>query len=85
MFSLLYCLGEDTIISVEAGPTETAESTNLPNLATEMRVVEQQGTNAREGNKIEIIKSIVYGGLTESITGLSILSSAAAAGTATCK
>nr|GMC58124.1 membrane protein of ER body-like protein isoform X2 [Ipomoea batatas] len=66
--------GEDTIISVvEAGPTETAESMNLPNLATEMCAVEQQGTNAREGNKIEIIKSIVYGGLAESITSLSIL------------
>ncbi|XP_031110462.1 membrane protein of ER body-like protein isoform X1 [Ipomoea triloba] len=76
--------GEDTIISVvEAGPTETAESMNLPNLATEMCAVEQQGTNAREGNKIEIIKSIVYGGLAESITSLSIVSSAAAAGTAT--
>ncbi|XP_019199693.1 PREDICTED: membrane protein of ER body 2-like isoform X2 [Ipomoea nil] len=76
--------GEDTIISVvEAGPTETAESMNLPNLATEMCAVEQQGSNAREGNKIEIIKSIVYGGLAESITSLSIVSSAAAAGTAT--
>nr|GMC68354.1 membrane protein of ER body-like protein isoform X2 [Ipomoea batatas] len=76
--------GEDTIISVvEAGPTETAESMNLPNLATEMCAVEQQGTNAREGNKIEIIKSIVYGGLAESITSLSIVSSAAAAGTST--
>nr|GMC60993.1 membrane protein of ER body-like protein isoform X2 [Ipomoea batatas] len=53
--------GEDTIISVvEAGPTETAESMNLPNLATEMCAVEQQRTNAREGNKIEIIKMNIF-------------------------
>nr|GMC64646.1 membrane protein of ER body-like protein isoform X2 [Ipomoea batatas] len=53
--------GEDTIISVvEAGPTETAESMNLPNLASEMCAVEQQGTNAREGNKIEIIKMNIF-------------------------
>lgn len=35
--------------------------------------------------KLEILKSIVYGGLIESITSLSVVSSAASAAAATCK
>lgn len=34
---------------------------------------------------VDILKSIVYGGLIESITSLGVVSSAAGAGSATCK
>jgi hypothetical protein len=37
------------------------------------------------GNKVEILKSIVYGGLTESITSLCTVTSAAASGASTRK
>ncbi|CAH9140816.1 unnamed protein product [Cuscuta epithymum] len=74
--------GKDTIITVEEGPTASVESVNVPHLATQIHEMEQGG-NAREGNKIEIIKSIVYGGLAELITSLSIVSSAAAGDTTT--
>ncbi|CAH9110091.1 unnamed protein product, partial [Cuscuta europaea] len=74
--------GKDTIITVEEGPTASAESVNVPHLATQIHEMEQGG-NAREGNKIEIIKSIVYGGLAELITSLSIVSSAAGGDTST--
>lgn len=39
----------------------------------------------KDGNKLEILKSIVYGGLTESITSLCTVTSAAATGASTRK
>lgn len=47
---------------------------------TASRIPEQQGAI-----KWEILKSIVYGGLTEAITSLSVVTSAASADAATCK
>lgn len=38
-----------------------------------------------EGRKVEILKSIVYGGLIEAITSLGVISSAAGSGASTCK
>lgn len=40
---------------------------------------------ARESYQLDILKSIVYGGLVESITSLGVVSSAAGSGTATRK
>ncbi|KAF3678316.1 putative transmembrane protein -like protein [Capsicum annuum] len=71
----------DTIINVEAGheTTETASA----NLGTQIHSVEGQGTDAAEVYKIEIVKSIVFGGLAESVTSLSIVSSATGGDTST--
>ncbi|XP_055825123.1 uncharacterized protein LOC129893766 isoform X2 [Solanum dulcamara] len=73
--------GNDTIITVEAGheTTETASA----NLDTQIRSVEGQATDGAEVYKIEIIKSIIFGGLAESITSLSIVSSATGGDTTT--
>jgi hypothetical protein len=45
----------------------------------------EPGAGVGESRQWEIIKSIVYGGLIESITSLSVVSSAAGAGAANCK
>lgn len=92
---------KDTVIVVEAGPSKTTDSQLLadsnasadlgtsPHLTTTGTdvVVEQMGADADSGEayEFEIIKSIVYGGLVESITSLGVVSSAAGGGTATCK
>ncbi|XP_019226059.1 PREDICTED: membrane protein of ER body-like protein isoform X2 [Nicotiana attenuata] len=72
--------GKDTVITVEAGH-ETTETS--PNQDTQIHFVERQGTDAAEGYRIEIIKSIIFGGLAESITSLSVVSSAAGGDTTT--
>lgn len=46
-------------------------------------IVQPRGTG--DSKSLEIVKSIVYGGLMEFITSLSIVSSAAASGATTCK
>lgn len=46
---------------------------------------EQRRAGGGESLQWEIIKSIVYGGLIESITSLSVVSSAAGAGASNCK
>lgn len=87
--------GDDTIIVVEAseiepaaaqrlqGITVSAETGNLPRTETQIHVNEQRGTSAEGIQGVDIIKSIVYGGLVESITSLGVVSSAAGADTAT--
>ncbi|CAN4085584.1 unnamed protein product [Withania somnifera] len=62
--------GSDTIITVEAGNETT--SANLG-----------QGTDAAEAYKIEIVRSIVFGGLAESVTSLSVVASATGGDTST--
>lgn len=47
--------------------------------------LEAADANPQTTNDWEILKSIVYGGLLESITSLGVVSSAAGAGAATCK
>lgn len=74
--------GKDTVITVEAGH-ETAETS--PNLDTQIHFVQRQGTDTAEVYRIEIIKSIIFGGLAESIASLSVVSSAAGGDTTTCK
>jgi hypothetical protein len=46
---------------------------------------ERKGAGVGESWQWEILKSIVYGGLIESITSLGVVSSAAGAGAGTCK
>ncbi|KAL8127651.1 membrane protein of ER body-like protein [Apium graveolens] len=57
--------------------TEPAESGNLQNLETRIQINEQRGTSTEGIQGVEIIKSIVYGGLVESVTSLGVVSSAA--------
>ena len=45
----------------------------------------RKGAGVGESRQLEILKSIVYGGLIESITSLGVVSSAAGAGAGTCK
>lgn len=52
---------------------------------TQIYIGEQPGAEIGEHQEWEILKSIVYGGLVESITSLGVVSSAAAAGSAPCK
>lgn len=89
--------GDDTIIVVEAseiepaaaqrlqGITVSAETGNLPHTETQIHVNELRGTSTGGIQGVDIIKSIVYGGLVESITSLGVVSSAAGADTTTCK
>ncbi|KAK4734829.1 hypothetical protein R3W88_009090 [Solanum pinnatisectum] len=73
--------GNDTIITVEAGH-ETRETASA-NLDTQIQSVEGQATDGADGYKIEIIKSIIFGGLAESITSLSVVASATGGDTTT--
>lgn len=75
--------GNDTIITVEAG-NETRETASA-NVDTQIDSVEGQATDGADGYKIEIIKSIIFGGLAESITSLSVVASATGGDTTTCK
>lgn len=69
-----------------ADSNASAELGTSPHLTTGIDVVvEQSGADAGETYEIEIIKSVVYGGLVESITSLGVVSSAAGGGTPTCK
>lgn len=73
--------GNDTIINMEPGH-ENRETASA-NLDTQIHSVEGEAADRAEGYKIEIIKSIVFGGLAESITSLSIVSSATGGDTTT--
>ncbi|GAV69110.1 VIT1 domain-containing protein [Cephalotus follicularis] len=85
--------GDDVIVIVER---ETPSSQQVQNIAvsteagifltqteTQIHVVEHRRTEVSEAYGIDILKSIVYGGLIESITSLGVVSSAAGAGAST--
>lgn len=57
----------------------------LPESGTQTLVDHCQGAAASEAPQWDILKSVVYGGLVESITSLGVVSSAAAAGASSCK
>ncbi|KAL3570420.1 hypothetical protein D5086_027669 [Populus alba] len=71
-------IGEDAVNSVK---NKNIESTSLLN-STNNTNMGEPGAGVGESRQWEIIKSIVYGGLIESITSLSVVSSAAGAGAA---
>ncbi|XP_051137967.1 uncharacterized protein LOC127256160 isoform X2 [Andrographis paniculata] len=82
--------GKDAVIMIDAAqPTESSEivpdvihptETTLSQATTQTSIA---GRDGRKETEIEVIKSIVYGGLAESITSLSVVSSAAGGGAAT--
>ena len=62
------------------------ESGAIPGIIREPRgEIPTQLKGTGDSKSLEILKSIVYGGLMEFITSLSIVTSAAASGTTTCK
>ncbi|KAJ6677467.1 MEMBRANE PROTEIN OF ER BODY-LIKE PROTEIN [Salix viminalis] len=83
-------IGNDVIVTIEKEPlkhrdseivsVDSVEPTSLLNNMNETNMGEQRGAGVGESLQWEIIKSIVYGGLIESITSLSVVSSAAGAG-----
>ncbi|KAF9667223.1 hypothetical protein SADUNF_Sadunf15G0000200 [Salix dunnii] len=85
-------IGNDVIVTIEKEPPrqrdseivndDSVEPTSVLNSMNETYMGEQRGAGAGESRQWEIIKSIVYGGLIESITSLSVVSSAAGAGAA---
>ncbi|KAJ0047251.1 hypothetical protein Pint_05200 [Pistacia integerrima] len=88
--------GDDVIVNVtETLPVDRSSSLRikdvdtsvqerlLPESGTKTLVDHCQGAAASEAPKWDILKSIVYGGLVESIASLGVVSSAAAAGAST--
>lgn len=83
------------MITIDAQPAESTqivqgiihstETASVSQSATQSSVADSERTEASKEFEIEVIKSIVYGGLAESITSLSVVSSAAGGGAATCK
>ncbi|KAI9102172.1 hypothetical protein K1719_023682 [Acacia pycnantha] len=84
--------GGDVIVDVEEGKIKSSAShigvtdpingSILGNTATQVYVGEQSRAEIGETRGLEILKSIVYGGLIESITSLGIVSSAVGSGAA---
>ncbi|KAK4273798.1 hypothetical protein QN277_017125 [Acacia crassicarpa] len=82
--------GGDVIVDVEEGKIKSSAShigvtdpingSVLGNTATQVYVGEQSRAEIGETRGLEILKSIVYGGLIESITSLGIVSSAVGSG-----
>ncbi|KAL3630775.1 hypothetical protein CASFOL_023759 [Castilleja foliolosa] len=85
--------GKDTVINIDSHPNELSqtvqditgqtETSSLLHPSTQTNIAGRERTEERQEYKIEVIKSIVYGGLAESITSLSVVSSAVGGGAAT--
>ncbi|KAL6533418.1 hypothetical protein OROMI_027530 [Orobanche minor] len=91
--------GKDTVITIDSQPDELSqtmegitsslsetclsETASLLQSSTQGTIAGRERTEERKEYEIEVIKSIVYGGLAESITSLSVVSSAAGGGAAT--
>ncbi|KAF5749434.1 membrane protein of ER body-like protein [Tripterygium wilfordii] len=84
--------GDSVILDIETGTIQpeasqasnvSVESEILPQSATQVHTSKQGEIEGRNARQWDILKSIVYGGLVESITSLGIVSSAAAAGSTT--
>lgn len=97
-FLIIVSIGKDTIITIESKQPDgsafqrspdTLGATGTPalqNVEIGSQVVGQPATTTEtSGRSVDIVKSIVYGGLMESITSLSVVSSAAGADAAICK
>ncbi|KAJ6775707.1 MEMBRANE PROTEIN OF ER BODY-LIKE PROTEIN [Salix purpurea] len=70
--------GDSEIVCIDS-----VEPTSLLNSSNQTNVGERKGAEVGESRKLEILKSIVYGGLIESITSLGVVSSAAGASAGT--
>ncbi|KAL0317892.1 UNVERIFIED_CONTAM: Membrane protein of ER body-like protein [Sesamum angustifolium] len=85
--------GKDTVIAIDAQPAglsqtlqgiiRPTETAALLQSASQISTAGRERTEVRKEFEIEVIKSIVYGGLAESITSLSVVSSAAGGDAAT--
>ncbi|KAL7180743.1 hypothetical protein ACSBR1_039745 [Camellia fascicularis] len=78
--------GSDTIIIIKEGPVEPAKPHEAQDIVASAEIGPSpytEITEARGFQGLDVIKSIVYGGLIESITSLGIVSSAAGADAAT--
>ncbi|KAJ6887636.1 hypothetical protein NC652_028791 [Populus alba x Populus x berolinensis] len=88
-------IGNDVIVTIEKEPPkrgdseivciDSVEPTSLLNSTNQTNASERKGAGVGESWQWEILRSIVYGGLIESITSLGVVSSAAGAGAGTCK
>ncbi|KAJ6887630.1 hypothetical protein NC652_028788 [Populus alba x Populus x berolinensis] len=86
-------IGNDVIVTIEKEPPkrgdseivciDSVEPTSLLNSTNQTNASERKGAGVGESWQWEILKSIVYGGLIESITSLGVVSSAAGAGAGT--
>ncbi|KAJ6881047.1 hypothetical protein NC651_027786 [Populus alba x Populus x berolinensis] len=86
-------IGNDVIVTIEKEPPkrgdseivciDSVEPTSLLNSTNQTNASERKGAGVGESWQWEILKSIVYGGLVESITSLGVVSSAAGAGAGT--
>ncbi|KZV21590.1 membrane protein of ER body-like protein [Dorcoceras hygrometricum] len=83
-------IGNDTVITIESHPASEigivipAETAIPTRITTRIGIpVQEQTEDITRNSKVEVIKSIVYGGLAESITSLSVVSSAAGGDAAT--
>ena len=87
--------GGDVILDVERGAFESTTSHTADNIPAEDAIITELQTQVQNGEQPrdevgepqgwEILKSIVYGGLVESITSLGIVSSAVSSGATPCK
>ncbi|XP_011005395.1 PREDICTED: uncharacterized protein LOC105111661 isoform X4 [Populus euphratica] len=86
-------IGNDVVVTIEKEPPkrgdseivciDSVEPTSLLNSTNQTNASERKGAGIGESWQWEILKSIVYGGLIESITSLGVVSSAAGAGAGT--
>lgn len=65
---------------IEMPPDEVVSSSRAPNVCSLVDSEMKFGPKASEARRLDILKSIVYGGLAESITSLGVVASAAATG-----
>jgi len=79
-------------VEAEAFETITSQAAHVPSEGaivtethTEIYIGEEPRAEIGEHHEWEMLKSIVYGGLVESITSLGVVSSAASSGAAPCK
>ncbi|KAL1547329.1 hypothetical protein AAHA92_23820 [Salvia divinorum] len=77
-------VGNDTRITIiDTHPVTTITLPTVSQSGTQTSAAEREGLGAREERKVEVIKSIVYGGLAETMTSLSVVASAAGGGAST--
>ncbi|KAH9780212.1 Membrane protein of ER body-like protein [Citrus sinensis] len=68
---------------IETPPDEVVSSPRAPNVGSLVDSEMKFGPKASEARRLDILKSIVYGGLAESMTSLGVVTSAAATGATT--
>lgn len=79
----------DGVPASQTTPSPTGDALrdvgNPPQIDTQTPLSDTRTAEVPEARDFDILKSIVYGGLVESIASLGVVSSAAGGGAATCK